>query len=211
MSATAFFHDQHGTDHLADLLHRRPELAACREDLVAAARLLGDCCAADGQVLLAGNGGSAADAEHWAGELLKGFERRRQPRFLYRDDPPGLQDGLRVLPLTGFPAFATAMANDVAAELVFAQLVHVLGRRGDVFIGISTSGTSSNVCQAATVARRRGLRVCALTGADGGRLAALADVAIRVPATRTCEVQELHLPVYHCLCLLLEDRFFPDP
>ena len=115
--------------------------------------------------------------------------------------------GLSVIPLTGFPALSTAFCNDVEPEYVFAQLTLALGRRGDALVCLSTSGNSANVCRAAEVARARGLHVLALTGQAGGKLADLADVCIRVPATPTPHVQEFHLPIYHALCLMLEDEF----
>jgi len=191
---------------LDDLVRRLPVLAVVRDDIAVAYDLLCARFADDRLLLLAGNGGSAADCDHWAGELLKGFERPRPPRACRAE--AGLQDGLRAIPLTAFPAALTAMGNDVDPRLGFAQLVHVLGRPGDVFVGISTGGNAGNVCAAARTAHDVGLAVVALTGAAGGELARLADRAIRVPATRTCEVQELHLPVYHCLCLMLEEHFF---
>ncbi len=113
-----------------------------------------------------------------------------------------------MIPLTGFLSYHTAFGNDVDPELVFAQLVWALGRAGDVLVAISTSGQSGNVCAAAEAAAAKGMAVVALTGADGGRLRELADIAIRVPALETHLVQELHLPVYHCLSLMLEDEFF---
>jgi D-sedoheptulose 7-phosphate isomerase len=198
--------------HLDALCARRPELAACRAEIERAFALLERCFRAGGQILLCGNGGSAADCEHWSGELLKGFERHRP---LPKDHglPPELarvlHQGLAAIPLTGFAGLRTAWANDVEPRSDFAQLAWALGRRGDVLVGISTSGNAANVCLAAQAAKAKGLSVLALTGAKGGQLAPLADVAIRVPETRTCLAQELHLPVYHALCLMLEDALFP--
>lgn len=161
---------------------------------------------------MCGNGGSAADAEHWCGELLKSFETRRhgvqEAPGLSHELRSQLEDGMRAIPLTGFTSLRTAVANDTAAEVEFAQLVWVLGRENDVVCGISTSGNSSNICLALEAARARGARTLALTGSGGGRAAELADVAIRVPASRTLEVQEFHLPVYHTLSLMLEDGCF---
>jgi D-sedoheptulose 7-phosphate isomerase len=118
-----------------------------------------------------------------------------------------LQWAFSVIPLTGFPALATAFSNDVEPEYVFAQLVLALGRSGDALAALSTSGNSPNICRAAEVARARSMPVVALTGAAGGRLKALASVCICVPATLTPQVQEFHLPIYHCLSLMLEEDF----
>lgn len=199
--------------HLDDAVARCPDLAGCASDIRSAFALLREAFRAGQRVYLCGNGGSAADCDHWAGELLKGFE---SPRDLASGERTGLsgplgeklQGGLPMIPLTGFTAARTAIGNDQGPDLEFAQLVHALGRDGDVLIGITTSGNSSNVCNAARVARYRKLRVLGLTGADGGDLAALSDVVVRVPRTRTLEVQELHLPVYHTLSLMLEEAFF---
>ena len=199
--------------HLEALVRRAPALETCTPDIETAFEALRDCFAGGGKALACGNGGSAADAEHWAGELLKGMLKSRPvhasshptlpPRLAER-----LQGALPMIPLTGFLSYHTAFGNDVDPELVFAQLVWALGRPGDVLIAISTSGQSENVCAAAEAASAKGMAVVALTGADGGRLRKLADIAIRVPAHETHLVQELHLPVYHCLSVMLEDEFF---
>jgi len=201
------------TDHLTQLMHRYPELASCRAAIAQAFASLHTCFRTGHQVLLCGNGGSAADADHWAGELLKGFahlrplsarERRGLPAALARR----LQSALPAIPLTAFPAATSAFGNDVDPTLALAQLTSALGRRGDVLVALSTSGNSRNVIHAVTVARARGLRTIALTGASGGKLRAACDVCIRVPARETHRAQEYHLPVYHCLSLMLEDAFF---
>ena len=200
-------------DHIAELLNRRPELAPFAADVRKAADMFLECFRNGGNALLAGNGGSAADADHWAGELMKGFESRRpltqeQRAGLRPELADKLQQAAPCIPLTGFPALRTAVANDIDPTLEFAQLVMALGRPGSLFVGLSTSGNAGNVCAAAEVARARGLKVLGLTGEGGGRLADLCDLCLRVPATRTLEVQELHLPIYHTLCLLIEDEFF---
>ena len=200
-------------DHIAELLNRRPELAPLAADIRKAADLFLECFRDGGNALLAGNGGSAADADHWAGELMKGFESRRpltqeQRAGLRPELADKLQQAMPCIPLTGFLALRTAVANDIDPTLEFAQLVMALGRPGSLFVGLSTSGNAGNVCAAAEVARAKGLKVLGLTGEGGGRLADLCDLCLRVPATRTLEVQELHLPVYHTLCLLIEDECF---
>lgn len=199
--------------HLELLQQRYPAMGACIDTMQQAYLAMRDCIAQDGTLLLAGNGGSAADADHWTGELLKGFCKLRplpaDARASMRPELANkLQGGIRAIPLTGFAAFTTAFSNDVDANLIWAQLVYTLGRRGDVFIGISTSGNAKNVCAAAEAARAKGLKVIGLTGAKGGMLKGLSDVCICVPVTETFQVQELHLPTYHCLSLMLEDEFF---
>ena len=201
---------------LDDLLRRLPELAVCADDIRAAYSVIRECYRSGGKLLLCGNGGSASDADHWAGELLKGFKLRRplsreQRTGLSSDVAGKLQGGLPAIPLTGFPALATAFANDVDGDLCFAQLTHVLGNRGDVWIGLSTSGNAGNVCAAARVARARGLSVLGLSGASGGNLAPLCDHCVRVPSIETFRVQEHHLSIYHCISLMLEEVFFGEP
>ena len=200
-------------DHIAELLNRRPELAPLAADIRNAADMFLACFRNGGNALIAGNGGSAADADHWAGELMKGFESRRpltqeQRAGLRPELADKLQQAVPCIPLTGFPALRTAVANDIDPTLQFAQLIMALGRPGRLFVGLSTSGNAVNVCAAAEVARAKGLKVLGLTGEGGGKLADLCDLCLRVPATRTLEVQELHLPIDHTLCLLIEDEFF---
>ena len=198
--------------HLNNLIERYSVLETCRADIQCAFELLAASFVKEGKLLLGGNGGSAADSEHWAGEMLKGFAHPRPLSASMRQGLPAemaarLQWAFPVIPLTGFPALATAFGNDVEPEYVFAQLVLALGRGGDVLAVLSTSGSSANVCRAAEVARARKLNVLAMTGASGGKLKSLADVCICVPATQTPHVQELHLPIYHCLSLMLEEAF----
>lgn len=202
------------TDHLNDLITRHPALAVCADDIRAAADLLGDVFAHEGMMLVCGNGGSAADADHWSGELLKCFESRRPLSLSEREGlspvlAEHLSGGFRAIPLHAFTAFASAFANDCAApEAAYAQLVWTLGKPGDVLVGLSTSGNSRNVLLALEAARARGMRTVGLSGQDGGALATAADVCIRVPEKRTCHVQEWHVVIYHTISLMLEDRFF---
>lgn len=199
--------------HLAALLARRPELADCEDDIRSAYAVLRDCLRRGNRIYLCGNGGSAADCEHWAGELLKGFYSKRPARRPGgKPLPPalrGLQGGLPAIPLTGFLSLRTAFANDVDPALEYAQLVWALGRPGDVLIGISTSGNARNVGLAAQAAHLRRMTVVGLSGTHGGKLRRLATPCIRVPATQTHLIQELHLSIYHTLCLALEAEFFP--
>ena len=195
---------------LADLLARRPELAGCAAALRATFDTLVTAFTSGHRLYLCGNGGSTADAEHIAGELLKGFAHRRPLPIPTDADPllQKLQGGLPAIPLTGFPALRTAVANDMAGELEYAQLVTALGGAGDCLLGITCSGNARNVALAFETARIKKMTTILLTGASGGRAAPLADHVIRVPAEEIYQIQELHLPIYHTLCLALEDHFF---
>lgn len=206
--------------HIRVLLERYPALAPLKRDIIDAYLVMEECYEHDGKLLIAGNGGSAADSEHMAGELMKRFRTPRPvtPEMAERlkaIDPArgenlarNLERGLMAIPLVAHEALSTAYINDVDGLGVFAQQLFGFGRPGDVFLGISTSGNSRNVMSATVVARALGIKVIGLTGADGGELAKVADVAVRVPETETYRIQELHLPVYHCWCLMLEDKFF---
>jgi D-sedoheptulose 7-phosphate isomerase len=205
--------------HLDDLLQRYPALAPLHPELARATELLHACLARGGKILVCGNGGSAADAEHIVGELMKSFAYRRPlpagDRASLLQMFPGataladaLEGALPAISLVGQVGLLTAFANDVAYEYAFAQQVYGLGKPEDALIAISTSGNSRNVAHACRVARVRGLAVLGLAGRGGGQLASLCDVTIRVPADETHLVQELHLPVYHYLCVALEHAFF---
>jgi D-sedoheptulose 7-phosphate isomerase len=192
-------------NHLDELIARRPELESCRESILAAAAAMKKCFADGGKLLICGNGGSGADAEHWAGELLKRFCKIRPlPAGLPPELAAELEGALLAIPLTSFSAFQSAWANDRNPDFNFAQLVNALGRRGDVLIGLSTSGSAKNVNHAVATGKAFGLKTVALTGSEGGALAAAADIAIKVPEKETFKVQELHLPIYHCICLMLD-------
>ena len=206
--------------HIDLLVERYPKLENVKQDIVDAYLVMEECYEHDGKLLIAGNGGSAADSEHIAGELMKRFKTPRPvpaefaKKLKEIDSVRGeglaknLERGLMAVPLVAHEALTTAYINDVDGLGVFAQQLYGFGRPGDVFHGISTSGNSKNVMSATVVARALGIKVIGLTGAKGGELAEIADVAIKVPETETYMIQELHLPVYHCLCLMLEDRFF---
>ena len=206
--------------HIDLLIERSPILAECRQSLIDAYLIMEEAYEGDHKLLIAGNGGSAADSEHIAGELMKRFKTPRpvtpeMAEKLKAIDPvrgadlaKNLERGLMAIPLVAHEALSTAYINDVDGLGVFAQQLFGFGRPGDVFLGISTSGNSKNVMSATVVARALGIKVIGLTGAKGGELAQVADVAVRVPETETYMVQELHLPVYHCWCLMLEERFF---
>ena len=204
---------EQSADALERLLARYPALSGLRGDILDSFRYLLDGFSRGGKLLVAGNGGSAADAEHIVGELMKGFRLPRplpaEARARYGEDAK-LQGALPAIALTGHPALSSAYLNDVDGEWIFAQQVYGLGRTGDVLLALSTSGEARNVLHAARIARARGMAVLALTGPDGGALARLADVAIRAPGADTAEVQEHHLPIYHCLCAMLEDAVFGE-
>lgn len=211
-------------DYLKLLIERYPCLAPCKDDIEKAYKILETCYLSGGKLLIAGNGGSCADSEHIVGELMKGFKLKRQckPEFaekLKGVDPvrgevlaSRLQGGLPAIALDNHQGMNTAFINDVGdgGLLFYAQQVYGYGHSCDVFLGISTSGNSKNVMNATVVARALGMKVIGLTGQGGGDLARVADAAIRVPQSETYMIQELHLPVYHCLCLMLEQRFFEN-
>lgn len=206
--------------HIDKLIERYPQLIVCKEDIEKAYQILEVAYGNGRKLLVCGNGGSASDSEHIVGELMKEFKLKRK---VYSDhalalmeiDPElgkvlaeNLQGALPAISLTGHSSLQTAFMNDAVPELVFAQQVNGYGRPGDVFLGISTSGNSKNVLYAAVNAKAKGLKVIGLTGAKENKLMKFADVCIRVPETETYKIQELHLPVYHCLCLMLEEKFF---
>ena len=192
------------------LLTRYPALISCREDILKAENTLTECYRNGGKTLLCGNGGSAADCEHIAGELLKGFLSARTvtDERLSEDIRKELQASLPAIPLPSFTAALTAAQNDLNPTFAYAQLLYGLGKAGDVLIALSTSGNAENVCNAARVARAIGMRVIALTGRNGGKLCSLSDVCIIVPEQETYKIQELHLPIYHYLCAQVEAFFF---
>lgn len=206
--------------HIDLLVERYPSLESAKNDIVAAYLLLEESYKNGGKLLVAGNGGSAADAEHIVGELMKGFKLSRKPetdfaeRLVAENQELGsvlaenLQGALPAIALDGHPALSTAYMNDCEPLLCFAQQVNGYGKSGDVFLGISTSGNSKNVLFAATTAHAKGMKVIGLTGAKDSKLKDMSDVCIKAPQTETYMIQELHLPIYHCLCLMLEDKFF---
>lgn len=207
-------------NHLDVLIERYPVLEPCKVDILNAYRILERSYHSDGKLLICGNGGSAADSEHIVGELMKGFIKKRPVNdplsSLLKKDERGeymtdkLQIGLPAIALTCHQALITAFANDVDADLIFAQQVLGYGKKNDVLLSISTSGNSKNVVNAAYLANRLGLKTIGLTGQKGGKLNDYCDVVIRVPETITSKVQELHLPVYHTLCTMLEEHFFEE-
>ncbi len=198
--------------YLQDLLVHRPELAPLEQAVREAYDLMTSVFSSGGKALICGNGGSAADSDHIVGELMKGFyKERRLPADEIERLGPGsrlLQGALPAISLVHPAALITAFSNDVDPEMAFAQQVYGLGYSGDLLIGISTSGNAANVVHAAEIARALGLSVLTLTGASGGKLKTLSDICLAVPETITARVQELHLPIYHTLCAMVEEHFF---
>lgn len=204
------------------LIQRYPELESQRSNILDAVNILTKCFANGGKLLVAGNGGSAADSEHIVGELMKGFENSRtlseeeKSRLMKIDSEMGatlaenLQCALPAIALDGHPALSSAYLNDCEPLLCFAQQVNGYGAGNDVFLAISTSGNSKNILYAAVVAKAKGMKIIGLTGANDSRLSELADVTIRSTQTRTFMIQEHHLPIYHCICLMLEKEFYGE-
>ena len=207
-------------NHINNLIKRHPILESCKEQIEEATKRIITCYKADGTVLLCGNGGSSADAQHIAGELMKEFCKKRplsggeKEKLILVDSETGyflaekLQAPLRAICLNGLPALSTAFANDVDPVLVLAQQAYAYARENDILLGISTSGNAENVIMAAVAAKARGAYTIGLTGNTGGKMKEVYDLVIKVPEHETYLIQELHLPVYHAICLEVEDTFF---
>ena len=206
------------------LINRYPELIICRDSIVAAYNLLVECFSNNHKLLIAGNGGSYADSEHIVGELMKGFKKHRCCSYEFAQKMKNidavrgsalaekLQCGLRTMALADYQGLNTAYINDVkdGGDYCFAQQLFGFGEQSDVFLAISTSGNSKNILNATVVAKALGIKIIGLTGCDGGELSKVADVVIEVPAHETYIIQEMHLPIYHCICLMLEEYFFKE-
>ena len=207
-------------EQLELLIKRYPALRCVKDDVQKAYQIIAECYAQGGKLLVAGNGGSAADAEHIVGELMKGFKNSRKLERDMQDKlknvsseygsvlAENLQGALPAIALDGHPALTTAYMNDCEPLLCFAQQVNGYGNENDVFLGISTSGNSKNILYAAITAKAKGLKVIGLTGQKDSKLSEIADICIKAPETETYMIQELHLPIYHCLCLMLEEKYF---
>ena len=201
--------------HIDLLIERYPKLEVCKEDIISGYELLEECYTKGGKLLIAGNGGSAADSEHIAGELMKRFKTPRPipnelKEKLVEIDPvrgenlsKNLERPLMAISLVAHEALTTAYINDVDGLGVFAQQLYGYGKEGDVFLGISTSGNSKNIMNATVVARALGLEVLGLTGKSGGELNEVSNICVKVPETETYMIQELHLPIYHCWLSLI--------
>ena len=203
-----------------NLLERYPSLIGQRDNIVGVYDILEKSYANGGKLLIAGNGGSAADSEHIVGELMKAFIKPRKlnddlkNKLRSVDEKMGsiladsLQGALPAIAVTGHVGLSTAYLNDCNPLLSFAQQVNGFGKEEDVFLGISTSGNSENILYALVTAKAKGMKTIGLSGRDGGRMKELCDEIIIVPEKETFKIQELHLPIYHALCLMLEERFF---
>jgi len=202
------------------LCERYPVLSDLRNNIADGAGMIIDCYSGGGKLLICGNGGSSADADHFAAELMKSFESRRpldeslKERLSEISGSRGrhlgesLEHALPAISLPSNTALATAISNDIDPSLIYAQQVMGYGNEGDVLIGISTSGNSQNIVDACITAKALNLNVIGITGITGGKMKHYCDLLVNVPETRTAWVQELHLPVLHTLCLMVEDHFY---
>ncbi|PYI53532.1 D-sedoheptulose-7-phosphate isomerase [Paenibacillus flagellatus] len=205
---------------LQQLVTKYPDLQGCADAIARAFETIRTSYRQGGKLLVCGNGGSAADSEHIVGELMKGFmyrrpvpdAKRQKLRELFPDNGDDLADRLQgalpAISLVSHSALSTAFINDVDADMVFAQQVYGYGKPGDAIVGLSTSGNSKNVVHALQVARALGMWTIGFTGRGGGKMNELCDVMIRVPYDSTPDIQERHLPIYHALCIMLEQEFF---
>lgn len=214
--------DEKLNKHIELLMNRYPNLNVCKEEIIETYFLLEECYANGGKVLIAGNGGSAADSEHIVGELMKAFKLPRmlpedlKNKLINEDKELGtilannLQGALSAIALDGHFALSTAYMNDCEPLLCFAQQVNGFGNKNDIFLGISTSGNSKNILFASICAKAKGMKVIGLTGEKDSKLSEMADICIKAPSKETYMIQEYHLPIYHCLCLMLEDKYFGE-
>lgn len=199
-----------------ELIQRYPELVAL--PILNAYELLLECSENKGQILVCGNGGSASDAEHIVGELMKGFKLKRSLSSEEADSfatieggkeiAAKLQKGIPAISLNSHVALMSAVGNDTDYDMVFAQQVYGYGRMGDVLIAMTTSGNSANVVNAAKTAKTMGMKVIGITGSKDSELSACSDICLQMPATETYLVQEYTLPIYHALCAMLEEKLF---
>jgi len=207
-------------DYLQQLIQRYPQLTCVKNEVNNAYKAIKDSYIKGGKLLIAGNGGSASDAEHIAGELMKTFVKKRDlPQAfekkiknadsdIYEYLKTRLQPGLPAIALSGHTSLNTACINDIDGNITFAQQVYCYGKEDDVLLGISTSGNSKNILYACAVAKAKNIKIIGLTGQEGGRLKQFSDICVCVPETQTYKIQELHLPVYHIICMMIEDFFF---
>lgn len=206
--------------YIDELISRYPNLVDINLNIIQAIDIMKSTTTNGGKYLVCGNGGSAADSDHIVGELMKGFvldrkiknEIQLKVRDLFSLDADylinNLQQGISAISLSSHTALTSAFSNDKAADLIFAQQVLGYGQEKDVLLAISTSGNSKNIIHAAQIAKVLGMKVISLTGETGGKLREFSDVLINVPERETFKVQELHLPIYHVICLILEYEFF---
>lgn len=205
---------------LNELITRYEKIGYLKESIRSAARILIEAYKNSRKVLVCGNGGSSADAGHIVGELMKSFEVPRPLDPLIRQNlrtdfgmqgellAENLQQGLPAISLSEHSSLITAISNDLGGEFIFAQQVVGYGSPDDVLLALSTSGNASNVVNALITAKAKGMKTIGMTGETGGQMKDLCDVLINVPEKRTAYVQELHLPIYHALCLMVENELF---
>lgn len=199
-----------------ELLERYPALEHCKDEIFKSFEIMAECFENGGKLLCCGNGGSAADCDHFAGELLKGFLKKRplsdseKEKFGDRFIADNLQKGLPVISLCTHSALMTAFSNDAVPSLVFAQQVYAYAKNGDVLLCFSTSGNSENIVYAAETALAADMKVISITGEKESTLSRFSDVCIKLPETKTFKIQELTLPVYHCLAAMIENKFFDE-
>lgn len=208
--------------YINEFFERYPKLLSISDSLISAIDILTNTIRNDGTILICGNGGSASDSDHIVAELMKGFVLKRtlndellnSLKLNYPNDfdffKNNLQRGIKAISLVSHNALISAYSNDKSPDLIFAQQVLVYGRPGDTLLILSTSGNSKNVVYAAQIARSIGVKVISLTGILGGKMNYLSDVILKVPENDTFKIQEYHLPVYHCICLILENEFFGE-
>jgi len=207
-------------NYISQLIERYPQLDSIKNIINLSFNIIFNMFERGGKLIIAGNGGSASDAEHIVGELMKNFIKKRNLSKTFIENIskinseiahyliPRLQPGLPAICLSCHTSLNTACINDIDGNITFAQQMYGYGKEGDVFLAISTSGNAKNIIYASAVAKAKNIKVIALTGSDGGELKQLADVSIIVPETETYKIQELHMPIYHCICLMLEEHFF---
>lgn len=207
---------------LSNLFFRHKILLQIKDNIVFAYELIKRVYTRDNKLLVAGNGGSSSDAEHLVAELMKSFRLKRPienklySRLKNCSDIEAeelcqkLEQPIEAIALGNHGALASACINDIGADYIYAQQLLGLGNEGDVFLAISTSGNSQNINNAVILAKAMGLETIGLTGSSGGRLSQIVDLAVKVPASETFEIQEMHIPIYHCWCMMLEEAFFSD-
>lgn len=211
---------KHTESFLTELLGKHLELSLAQDSIISAFKHMSETYQNNGKLLICGNGGSAADADHIVGELMKGFVNRRKlnisdAKIINRLNPAGnlsnlMQMALPAINLSAHTALISAISNDMSPDMIFAQQVFGYGNKGDTLLGISTSGNSTNVINAGIIAKAMKIHTIGLTGMDGGQMNGLFDIIIKVPKTATADIQELHLPIYHTLCAMLEEEFFGE-
>ncbi len=203
------------TSHIFDgLFLRYPCLKKCKEDIQNAFSAMAESIGNGSKILCCGNGGSAADCDHFVGELMKGFLKKRplsaEEKQKFNDSfvADNLQKGMPAISLCAHSALMTAFENDAVPSLVFAQQVYAYAKENDILLCLSTSGNSENIVYAAQAAKAAGITAIAVTGEKESKLSEICDICIKLPETETFKIQELTLPVYHCIAAMLEDYFF---